>query len=70
MKPMLDDIELMAKILYTLADLALDHADDDDRNKRDAILLCIQDQAKDLQDAVQELHDAMQAMKSENGVRL
>lgn len=45
---MLDKIELTANTLHTLADLALDHTADDDREKLVAILTCIQDKAAQL----------------------
>lgn len=52
---MYDDIELMANTLCTLADLALYHSADDNPNHRDTILICIQDKAKQLHDAVLNL---------------
>ena len=52
---MLDKIELTANTLYHLADLALDHTADDDREKLAAILTCMQDKATQLYDTVQDL---------------
>ena len=45
----------MASTIFTLADLAIDLSADDDPNKRDAILCCIMDKAKELKGAVSQI---------------
>lgn len=52
---MLDDIELMAAPLYTLADLAIDLSADTNPNKRDAVLCSILDKARELKNAISEI---------------